>query len=165
MRLDSLRTIELQTPDLRRPDKWTLYTRERRLTLTLKKAVNRFAAMEFLRTSRNFPFSAAVIHCGRTLETVLTGIPPGDSVPVRGGAGAELREIFRQLDEILEVAGVRKIAIASVRLYLQHVLRDIGEVNAVYREYFGTHPPNRRAYGVELQSGMLVEAAFVAELA
>jgi enamine deaminase RidA (YjgF/YER057c/UK114 family) len=75
-----------------------------------------------------------------------------------------LREIFRQLDEILASAGVEKTAIASVRLYLQHVSRDIGDINAVYREYFGSHPPNRRAYGVDLQSGMLIEAAFVAEL-
>lgn len=120
--------------------------------------------MEFIKTSQDFPFSAAVIHSGRTLETVLTGILPGNKVPVPGGAGAELREIFRQLDEILAVAGVQKNAVVSARLYLQHVLRDIAEVNTVYRKYFGTHPPNRRAYGVELQSGMLVEAAFVAEL-
>ena len=152
-------------PDLLRPDKCTFYPHETKLTLTLEMAVNRFAAMEFLRTSCDFPFSAAVIHSGRTLETVLTGIPPGDKVPVRGGAGSELREIFRQLDEILEMAGVKKTAIVSARLYLQHVLQDISEVNTVYREYFGAHPPNRRAYGVELQSGMLVEAAFVAELA
>jgi enamine deaminase RidA (YjgF/YER057c/UK114 family) len=120
--------------------------------------------MEFIRTSSTFPFSAAVIHSGKTLETVLTGIPPDGSEPVAGGAGVELCEIFRQLDEILAAAGVDKTAIVSGRLYLQHVSRDIGEVNTVYREYFGVHPPNRRAYGVDLQSGMLVEAAFVAEL-
>lgn len=120
--------------------------------------------MEFLKTSTTFPFSAAVIHSGRTLEAVLTGIPPGGSAPVPGGAGAELQEIFRQLDEILALAGAPKTSVASVRLYLQHVMRDIAEVNKVYREYFGTHPPNRRAYGVDLQSGMLIEAAFVAEL-
>jgi enamine deaminase RidA (YjgF/YER057c/UK114 family) len=72
--------------------------------------------------------------------------------------------LFRQLDELLADAGVDKTAIVSARLYLQHVTRDIAEVNAVYKEYFGYHPPNRRAYGVDLQSGMLVEAAFVAEL-
>jgi len=120
--------------------------------------------MKFLRTSTTFPFSAAVIHSGRTLEAVLTGIPPGQEKPAPGGAAGELREIFHQLDEILILAGVGKTAVASVRLYLQHVLRDIPEVNAVYKEYFGDHSPNRRAYGVDLQSGMLVEAAFVAEL-
>lgn len=120
--------------------------------------------MEFLLTSSTFPFSTAVIHSGRTLETVLTPIPPGEKQPVAGGAGAELREIFRQLDHVLQLAGVEKTAVVSVRLYLQDVLRDIAEVNRVYAEYFGTHPPSRRAYGVALQAGMLVEAAFVAEV-
>jgi enamine deaminase RidA (YjgF/YER057c/UK114 family) len=120
--------------------------------------------MEFLRTSSTFPFSAAVIHSGKTLEAVLTGIPPGGTTPVAGGVGEELREIFRQFDELLAMAGVNKTAVCSVRLYLEHVLRDIAEVNAIYKDYFGSHPPNRRAYGVALQSGMLIEAAFVAEI-
>ena len=129
------------------------------------EAIDRYiAAMEFIRTSEDFPFSAAVIHSGRTLETVLTGFPAGGVALVPGGAGAELREIFTQLDDILASVGVTKTAIASARLYLQKIDRDIAEVNAVYREYFGSHSPNRRAYGVSLQSGMSVEAAFVAEL-
>jgi enamine deaminase RidA (YjgF/YER057c/UK114 family) len=92
------------------------------------------------------------------------GIVPGEKSPVAGGVASELREIFRQLDEVLAEAGIQKTAIVSARLYLQDVMRDIGEVNTVYKEYFGSHPPNRRAYGVNLQSGMLVEAAFVAEI-
>ena len=120
--------------------------------------------MEFIRTSVDFPFSSAVIHSGRTLETVLTGFPVGSTTLVSGGAGAELCEIFTQLDDILASVGVTKSAVASARLYLQEIHRDIAEVNSVYREYFGSHSPNRRAYGVTLQSGMLVEAAFVAEI-
>jgi enamine deaminase RidA (YjgF/YER057c/UK114 family) len=98
------------------------------------------------------------------MEAVLTGIPPGANAPVAGGAGAEMQEIFRQYDELLKEAGVDRTAVVSVRLYLQDVVRDIAEVNAIYSEYFGSHPPNRRAYGVDLQTGMLVEAAIVAEL-
>ena len=98
------------------------------------------------------------------MEAVLTGIPPEGSSPVPGGAGAEMREIFRQYDELLQQADVDRTAVVSVRLYLQEVVRDIAEVNQIYREYFGSHPPNRRAYGVDLQTGMLVEAALVAEL-
>ncbi len=120
--------------------------------------------MQFLFTSPTFPFSSAVIHSGRTLETVITGIPRGEAKPIEGGVAAEMREIFRQLDEVLATAGVDKSAVVSARLYLQEVNRDIAAVNEVYKEYFGTHPPNRRAYGVDLQVGMLVEAAFVAEL-
>lgn len=98
------------------------------------------------------------------MEAVLTGISPSGNAPVPGGAGAEMREIFRQYDELLQQAGVDRTAVVSVRLYLQEVVCDIAEVNQVYREYFGSHPPNRRAYGVDLQAGMLVEAAIVAEL-
>jgi 2-iminobutanoate/2-iminopropanoate deaminase len=120
--------------------------------------------MKFINTRGNFPFSDAVIHSGSMLETVLTGIAPGTDHPVRGGIQEELREIFRQLDSILLQAGVTKNAIASVRLYLADVNRDIAAVNKTYTEYFGSHPPSRRAYGVTLQLGMLIEAAFVAEI-
>jgi len=112
----------------------------------------------------DFRIDGAVITSGRLLETVLVGIPDGEEKPVEGGAAAEMREILKQLDEVLAAAGVDKTAVATARLYLQHVNRDIGEVNVVYRKYFGDHKPVRRAYGVDLQAGMLIEAAFVAEL-
>ena len=120
--------------------------------------------MEFIGSNLDRPFSSAVIHSGRVLETVLTGIKPGTTTPVEGGAAMELREIFRQLDEVLATAGVDKTSVCSARIYLQHVNHDVGEINKVWKEYFGNHPPNRRCYGVDLQSGMLVEAGFVAEM-
>ena len=120
--------------------------------------------MKFIRSLEGFPFSDAVVHGGKVLETVLTGIPPGGDAPVSGGVAAEAREIFRQLDEILEGEGLTRRNLCSARLYLQHVNRDIAEVNEVWAEYLGDHPLNRRAYGVDLQRGMLIEAAFVAEV-
>ena len=119
--------------------------------------------MKFIRSKDGFPFSSAVVHGGNVLETVLTGTGD-DGKPVPGGPAAEIREIFRQLDEILEGEGLTKKNLCSARLYLQHVNRDIGEINAVWAEYLGDHPVNRRAYGVDLQNGMLVEAGFVAEV-
>ena len=121
--------------------------------------------MQFHDVDPDFPISSAVSYGGRRIfETVVTGIPEGESQPVAGGAAAEMTEIFRQLDMLLRNAGVDRKAICSARLYLQHVNRDIQEVNEVYRQYFGEHPPVRRAYGVDLQAGMLIEAAFTAEL-
>jgi len=119
--------------------------------------------MKFIDVSPDFPISSAVIYKGKVMEAVITGIPDGSNKPVPGGAAQEMREIFRQLDGLLAEAGLNKNHICSVRLYLQHVVRDIPQVNEVYREYFGSHSPNRRAYGVDLQAGMLVEAAIVAE--
>lgn len=122
--------------------------------------------MQFInsRNDLSFPFSDGVIYSGRILETVLIGIPKGQKKPVTGGPEAEMREIFNQLDAILAQVDLDKTAIVSVRLYLQNLNRDIATVNEVYAEYFGSHAPNRRAYGVDLQAGMLVESAFVAEL-
>ncbi|MCL0099312.1 MAG: Rid family hydrolase [SAR202 cluster bacterium] len=120
--------------------------------------------MKFIRSLDKFPFSAAVIHNGKVLETVLTGIPDGGNSPVSGGAGSEMREIFNQLDEILENEGLSKRNLCSARIYLQEVTRDVGEINTEWSNYLGDHPINRRCYGVELQNGMLVEACFVAEI-
>lgn len=119
--------------------------------------------MKFIRSIDGFPFSSAVVHNGKVLETVLTGMPPDGDEPVKGGAAAEMREIFRQLDEILEGEGLTKKNLCSARLYLQNVNQDIGEVNEVWVDYLVDHPVQRRAYGVDLQKGMLIEAGFVAE--
>ncbi len=120
--------------------------------------------MRFIDSDTNFPISSAVVHNGRVFEAVVTGIPDGESKPVPGGAAAEMREIFRQLDILLAEAGIDRRAVCTARLYLQDVRAEIAQVNVVWKEYFGDHPVVRRAYGVELQSGMRVEAAFTAEL-
>lgn len=120
--------------------------------------------MRFIDSDKQFPISSAVVHSGRMLEAVVTGIPDGSRTPVPGGAGAEMREAFRQLDILLAEAGIDRKAICTARLYLHDVLADIAAVNVVWKEYFGEHPVVRRAYGVVLQSGMRVEAAFTAEL-
>jgi 2-iminobutanoate/2-iminopropanoate deaminase len=119
--------------------------------------------MKFIGSMSDFPFSDAVIHNGKVLETVLTGIVPGKSVPVPGGVSEEMKEIFRQLDDILEQAGLSKKNLCSACIYLQEVNRDVSQMNEVWQAYLVDHPLSRRCFGVDLQLGMLVEAAFVAE--
>ena len=119
--------------------------------------------MKFIGSLSDFPFSDAVIHNGKVLDTVLTGIPPGKTEPVPGGVAMEMKEIFRQLDGVLEKAGLSKNNLCSACIYLQEVNRDVGQVNEVWQEYLGSHPLSRRCFGGDLQLGMLVEASFVAE--
>ena len=119
--------------------------------------------MKFIGSLSDFPFSDAVIHNGKVLDTVLTGIPPGKSEPVAGGAAMEMKEIFRQLDDVLEQAGLGKSDLCSACIYLQQLNRDVDPVNEVWQEYLVDHPLSRRCFGVDLQLGMLVEASFVAE--
>jgi enamine deaminase RidA (YjgF/YER057c/UK114 family) len=120
--------------------------------------------MQFIDSDTNFPISSAVVHSGRVFEAVVTGIPDGQRTPVAGGAAAEMREAFRQLDVLLAQAGVDRRAVCTARLYLHDVLADVAEVNTVWKEYFADHPVVRRCYGVVLQAGMKVEAGFTAEI-
>lgn len=107
---------------------------------------------------------AVITNSRRLLESVLVGFLPGTTAPAPGGVQAELRCIFDQLDKILKDQGVDRTAVASARLYLERVNKDIAAANVVYKEYFGAHRPSRRAYGVDLQAGLSIEAAFVVEL-
>jgi len=133
------------------------------IKLVIKFKCNNGEIMKFIGTMSDFPFSDAVIHNGKILETVLTGIPPGKSEPISGGVAIEMKEIFRQLDAVLEKAGLSKENLCSACIYLEEVKRDVDQINEVWQEYLGDHPLSRRCYGVNLQAGMLVEAAFVAE--
>jgi len=120
--------------------------------------------MKFIDSDKEFPISSAVVHSGKIFEAVVVGIRDGETKPVPGGAGAEMREAFRQLDLLLKEAGVDRNAVCTARIYMQDVMAEVGEVNVVWKEYFGNHPVVRRCYGVQLQSGMRIEAAFTAEI-
>jgi 2-iminobutanoate/2-iminopropanoate deaminase len=119
---------------------------------------------EFVNPGKSFPICDYVVYRGRVMETVIVPILDGDEKPVPGGPAAETREVFRQLDEVLAAAGATKQNVVSVRLFLQNVNRDIATVNEVYKTYFAGCSPMRMAVGVELQAGMLIEAAFTVEL-
>jgi hypothetical protein len=46
---------------------------------------------------------------------MITGIPDGSDTPVTGGAGAEMREISKQLDELLAELGLNSNSEQRVR--------------------------------------------------
>jgi enamine deaminase RidA (YjgF/YER057c/UK114 family) len=115
---------------------------------------------QFIGPSKTFPICDAVIYRSPILETVITPIPDGQDKPVLGGPAEEMREILRQLDEILTQHRLTRRHVVSVQLFLQNVNRDIAAVNEVYRDFFSTHTPSRCAVGTDLQVDMLVEAIF-----
>jgi 2-iminobutanoate/2-iminopropanoate deaminase len=120
--------------------------------------------MRFIDARTDFPVSNSVLYAGYVFQTELTGIPPGRPQAVPGGAEAEMREIFAQLDRTLMELGLDKTHIVSAKLYLQDLQRDLPAVEKVYAEYFGSHTPIRGVYGVDLRPGVLVEATFVANV-
>lgn len=120
--------------------------------------------MRLIDSHTDFPVSDAVVFAGNIFQTELRGVPKGATEPVPGGAGAELGEIFRQLDCELGQLGIDKTQIGSVKIYLQNLERDLPAVDQVYAAYFESHCPSRGVYGCDLPPGILVEAAFVASV-
>lgn len=117
--------------------------------------------MRFIDVRPDFPVSDSVLYAGHVLQAELTGIPPGQKQAVPGGAGAEMREIFAQLQHKLSELGLDKTSVVSCKLFLADVQRDLPAVDEAYVEFFGSHTPTRGVYGVELQQGILLEATFV----
>jgi enamine deaminase RidA (YjgF/YER057c/UK114 family) len=120
--------------------------------------------MRLIDPHTDFPVSDAVFFAGYVFQTELKGIPKGATEPVSGGAAAELREIFSQLDHKLADVGIDKLYIGCVKLYLQDLDRDLEDVDTVYAEYFGSHSPSRGVYGCDLPGAILIEASFVASV-
>ena len=118
--------------------------------------------MQFIKYCKDFTLSQAAVYCGRMLDTTSPGISPGTKRPITGGVQADGN--FRQLDARLAKAETQETSIASARLYLHNVVRDVAAVNQVSVGYCGSHPSSRRAHGLDLQAGIPVEASFLGKL-
>lgn len=63
------------------------------------------------------------------------------------GFGAQLRQIFANLDGLLAEHGVRKDQIAKTTVFMAD-MADYAELNEIYLRYFGEHRPARSAVAV-----------------
>ncbi len=73
------------------------------------------------------------------------------------GFDGQLRQIFTNLDRLLEANDVRRDQIAKTTVFVVD-MADYARMNELYAEYFGEHLPARSAVAVaELPFGALVE--------
>lgn len=90
------------------------------------------------------------------------GLDPKTGEMVSGGIAGECRQALRNLEGVLEAAGLRLEHVAKVTVFLA----DMGEfaaMNAVYEEFFRAPYPARSAFGVAaLPKGARVEIEAVA---
>lgn len=76
------------------------------------------------------------------------GIDPGTGALVRGGQAAEYRQALQNLKYVLEAAGTSLDRVAKTTIYMTDV-RELGELNRIYAEYF-PHAPAKT--GVEVKA-------------
>ena len=93
------------------------------------------------------PFSPAVRANGFLLFSGQVGQDPATGKLVEGGAEAEARQLFANLETLLDAAGRTFGDVVKASVFLT----DIGEfaaVNAIYAEYFDAPYPARTTIGV-----------------
>jgi len=108
------------------------------------------------------PFSPGLM-VGDTLY--LSGVIGNDSSgqPVAGGLEPEMRQAFANAGATLKAAGLDFSDVVSVTVYLGDI-KDFGQMNQVYKEYFKTEPlPTRSTVAVkDLVRGAKLEITMTA---
>src|SRR5207244_7032243 len=90
------------------------------------------------------------------------GIDPRTNAMVPGGTAAETRQTLENVKAILEEAGSSLDRAVATTVYLVDI-REFGEMNKVYAEYFTRDAPGRTTVGVAaLPAGAQVEITVTA---
>jgi 2-iminobutanoate/2-iminopropanoate deaminase len=107
------------------------------------------------------PFSAAVRGQGTLYLSGQVGQDPATGGLVDGGVAEQARQVFRNVEAILQAAGKTLDDVLRVGLYLA-TMEDFAAVNAVYAETFAAPYPARTCIAVlALPLGARVEADVV----
>jgi reactive intermediate/imine deaminase len=89
-------------------------------------------------------------------------VPSGDDGQiVVGGIEAQARQVFRNLEKALALAGCALEDVCKVGVWLDDA-RDFGSFNRVYMECFGSHRPARSTVESRLMTDAKVEMDVIA---
>lgn len=80
---------------------------------------------------------------------------------VAGGIEAQTREVFRNIEKVLALAGCTLEDVCKVGVWLDDA-RDFGSFNRVYMECFGTHRPARSTVESRMMIDVKVEMDVIA---
>jgi len=92
----------------------------------------------------SYPFSQVVEANGFVFLAGQVGDAPGSSGPVPGGIEAETRQMLENVGRLLRAVGLDYRDVVKATVYLRD-FGEFGRMNGVYREYFPSHPHERRS--------------------
>lgn len=108
------------------------------------------------------PYSQAISLDGLVFTSGQIPLDPGTMELVDGGIDAQTRQVFRNLQAVLEAAGLTLCDVVKTTVFLQD-MTDFGTMNKVYAECFGNHAPARSTVEVaKLPRGAKVEIECIA---
>ena len=110
------------------------------------------------------PYSQAVKAGGFLFCSGQIPLEPATGEMVEGGIAEQARRVLENLKAVVEAAGGELSQVVQVTVYLAD-LAHFGEMNAVYKEYFGVSKPARATVqAAALPKGALMEADCIAFL-
>jgi 2-iminobutanoate/2-iminopropanoate deaminase len=108
------------------------------------------------------PYSHAMALDGLVFTSGQIPLDPATMKLVEGGIDAQTRQVFRNLQAVLEAAGLTLAAVAKTTVFLQD-MTDFSAMNKIYAECFGNHAPARSTVEVaKLPLGAKVEIECIA---
>lgn len=108
------------------------------------------------------PYSQAVEHNSTIYVSGQLPIDPSTGEFAEGGIGELTKQSIKNISAILEEAGSSLEKVLKTTIYLQD-MKDFGEVNAAYGEFFGESAPARACVQVAaLPKGAKVEIEAIA---
>lgn len=108
------------------------------------------------------PYSQAVLNKGTLYASGQLGIDPKTGDIVAGGVAEETKQVFRNIEAILKVAGMTKSNIVKTTCYLSD-MADFAAMNEVYQAQFDGTFPARTTIAVKgLPKNGLVEIEILA---
>ena len=108
--------------------------------------------------------SPGVLSHGTLYISGQLSVDPATRETAKGDARAHARQALKNLDTVLEAAGLSRSQVVQCRIYVVGI-ENWDAVNEVYAEFFGSHKPARVVVPVtELHFGCLVEIEAVAEV-
>lgn len=108
------------------------------------------------------PYSIAVRVGDFVYTSGQIGLDPKTGTMVDGGIEAETRQVLKNLQAVVEAAGLTLDDVVKTTVFLKD-MGDFAAMNAIYAEFFKENPPARSAVQVAaLPKGGLVEIEAVA---
>ncbi len=108
------------------------------------------------------PYSQAIAVDGFVFCSGQVGLDPHSGELVSGGVEAQAERALRNLEAVLDAAGLAMVDVVKTTLFLVNI-GDFGAVNAVYGRHMPEPPPARSTVAVvALPKGALVEVEAIA---
>lgn len=108
------------------------------------------------------PYSQAIAVDGFVFCSGQVGLDPQSGELVSGGVEAQAERALRNLEAVLDAAGLAMADVVKTTLFLVDI-GDFGAVNAVYGRHMPEPPPARSTFAVvALPKGALIEVEAIA---